>query len=166
MSNATSEEMFARGHAFLDAHRRQYLSSGGREGHILDQSGSGGLSFATHLLLRHVGRKSGKRFINPLFYGLIGGEPVVIASKGGADHHPDWYLNLTARKEVEFQIATQAFRGTWRQAAGEERAALWKFINACNPSFGRYQATTSREIPVVLLKATEEIPVFTEADAD
>ena len=166
MSDATSAEMFARGHAFLDGHRHQYLSSGGREGHILDQSGSGGLSFATHLLLKHIGRKSGKRFINPLFYCLIGGEPVIIASKGGADHHPDWYLNLTARKEVEFQIATQAFRGTWRQAEGNERAALWQFILRCNPAFASYQSTTTREIPVVLLKATAEIPAFTETDAD
>jgi deazaflavin-dependent oxidoreductase (nitroreductase family) len=168
MSNASSAAMFNSdsGKSFLEAHRHQYLTSGGREGHIIDLAASGGRPFTTHLLLKYVGRKSGKTYINPLFYGITGGEVVIIASKGGADQHPFWFTNLTARDTVEFQISTQAFRGTWRLAEGAERDAVWKFMVGNNPSYNDYQSTTKRQIPVVLLKAKESIPVFTLADAD
>ena len=166
MSDATSAEMFARGGDFLARHRREYLTSGGTRGHILDLRDNGGLAFSPHLLLAYVGRKSGKRYINPLFYGAVGGEVVIIASKGGADHHPEWYLNLVSRPDVRFQIGTQAFRGTWREPEGDERAYVWDFMVRNNPSFACYQSTTTRRIPVVLLKETEEIAVFTEDDCD
>jgi len=165
MSDATSAEMFERGKEFLASHRNSYLLSGGRQGHIIDLSANGGRPFSPHLLLRYVGRKSGKAYINPLFYGITGGEVAVVASKGGADTHPAWYLNLVASDEVRFQIGTQAFRGTWREPHSPEREAVWNFMVNNNPSFADYQATTSRQIPVVLLRAVEEIPVFTAADA-
>ncbi len=166
MSDASSTAMFNSGKSFLEAHRHQYLSSGGREGHIIDLSANGGRPFATHLLLKYVGKKSGKTYINPLYYGITGGEVVIIASKAGADQHPYWFTNLTARDTVEFQIGTQAYQGTWRLAEGAERDAVWKFVAGNHPPFNDYQATTQRQIPVVLLKAAKSIPVFTLADAD
>jgi deazaflavin-dependent oxidoreductase (nitroreductase family) len=165
VTDATSAEMFKRGKEFLESHRHAYLSSGGKQGHIIDLSPNGGRPFATHLLLKYVGRKTGKTYINPLFYGLAGGEVVIIASKGGADQHPSWYLNLTAGDEVRFQIGTQAFRGTWRQPSGSEREALWNFMVGNHPPFVAYQAATARQIPVILLRAIEEIPIFSVADA-
>lgn len=166
MSDDSSAAMFATGVDWLAGHRREYLQSGGARGHILDLTFSGGLPFSPHLLLAYVGRKSGKRYINPLFYGAVGGEVVIVGSKGGADRHPDWYLNLIARPEVRFQIGTQAFLGTWREPEGEERAYVWDFMVRNNPSFARYQSTTTRQIPLVLLQRTEEIPVFKEGDHD
>lgn len=157
--------MFARGQDFLESHRSAYLSSRGTKGHIIDLSATGGRAFATHLLLRHIGRNSGKVYINPLFYGITGGEVAIVASKGGADRHPSWYLNLVSRDEVRFQIASQAFRGTWREATGTERDAIWRFMVGNHPPFEHYQASTSRQIPIVLLRAVEEIPLFSEADA-
>ncbi len=62
-------------------HLEQYLRSGGAEGHIVDVSDIGGRKFNTTLLLRYVGRKSGKTIITPLNYGDIGGEVVVVASR-------------------------------------------------------------------------------------
>jgi len=79
-------------------------------------------------LLQLVGRKSGTTRINPLIYGDIGGEVVVVASKGGADQHPAWYLNIKGSQEIAFQIATQAFRATWREPAGAERDKVWEFM--------------------------------------
>lgn len=166
MSDATSAAMFAQGAGMLREHRRDYLTSGGARGHILDLSPTGGKMLSTHLLLRHVGRRTGMRYISPLFYGIIGGEVAIIASKGGADHHPSWYCNLVARDEARFQIATDAFRGTWRQAEGAERKAIWAFMAGNYPTFASYQASTEREIPVILMTPVERIATFTEADAD
>jgi hypothetical protein len=66
---------------------------------------------------------------------------------------------------VEFQIATQAFRGTWREPAGEERQKVWDFFIDCHPFYQAYQDSTERLIPLVLLTAIDPIPVFTESDA-
>ncbi len=86
---------------------RRYLESGGAQGHVLDLSGVGGRSFTTHCLIRYTGRKSGQSYIKPLIYGNVGGEIVVVASKGGADNHPEWYLNIESRATLEVQVATE-----------------------------------------------------------
>jgi deazaflavin-dependent oxidoreductase (nitroreductase family) len=146
-------------------HREMYLQSGGAEGHIMDITAVGGRFFATHCMIKYTGRKSGKTFVTPLCYADIGGEVVICASKGGADHHPAWYLNLIETPEVEFQIATQAFRGTWREPVGAEREKVWAFFNDCHPFYANYQSSTSRILPLVMMKAVEPIPVFKESDA-
>lgn len=134
---------------FVAQHRNAYLSSGGRDGHVLDYRHLGGHRFTTCLLLETVGRKSGERRITPLIYGDTGGEVVIVASKGGADVHPAWYLNLTAMTETTIQIGGQAFRASWREPAGEERAAIWQFMAGVYPPYRDYQAATKREIPIV-----------------
>ena len=101
---------------FIGEHLATYLGSGGARGHVMSFTAIGGLPFTTTLLLETFGRKSGERRLSPLIYGVHGGEVVVIASKGGADVHPGWYFNLPAGKEVAIQIATEAFRATWRVA--------------------------------------------------
>lgn len=116
-------------------------------------------------MIKYIGRKSGKTFITPLCYGAIGGEVVIVASKGGADHHPAWYLNLLECPEVAFQVATQAFRGTWREPTGAERDEVWDFIVDCHPFYAQYQAGTERMLPLVMLQAIDAIPVFREEDA-
>lgn len=141
-------------------HLEQYLRSGGAEGHIVDVTAVGGHKFNTTLLLRYLGRKTGKQIITPLNYGDIGGEVVVVASKGGADHHPAWYLNVRESKELAFQIATQAFKATWREPAGAERARVWDFMVSVFPPYRDYQASTTREIPLVMMTAVEPIEIF------
>jgi deazaflavin-dependent oxidoreductase (nitroreductase family) len=142
---------------FVTRHRDTYLASQGREGHALDYRHLGGHRFTTTLLLETVGRKSGERRVTPLIYGDTGGEVVIVASKGGADVHPAWYLNLTAMAEVTIQIAGQAFRCKWREPAAEERAAIWRFMTGLYPPYRDYQAATRREIPVVCFAPGEEV---------
>ena len=115
MSNSSYGELAKARRNWKDEHLSAYLRSGGAEGHIMDVTDIGGHKFTTMLLLKYVGRKSGKTMITPLIYGDIGGEVVIVASKGGADHHPAWYLNVKDSKELSFQIATQAYRATWRE---------------------------------------------------
>jgi deazaflavin-dependent oxidoreductase (nitroreductase family) len=145
-------------------HREMYLRSGGAEGHVMDISDVGGRSFTTHLLIRHRGRRSGRTRVTPLIYGDIGGEVVVVASKGGADTHPDWYLNLREATNVDFQVATQAFTASWREPEAVERHEIWEFMVNVFPPYAKYQASTTRRIPVVMMTPIAPIETFTESD--
>ena len=165
MSNETSAAIGAERRDWATEHREMYLKSGGAQGHIMDITAVGGRKFATHCMVKYRGRKSGKIFITPLCYADIGGEVVICASKGGADHHPAWYLNLVDNAEVEFQIATQAFRGTWREPEGTERKKVWDFFVDCHPFYASYQKSTSRILPLIMMSAAREISVFSESDA-
>lgn len=165
MTDESSAEIRNARRDFMTEHREAYLRSGGTEGHIVDITAVGGHAFTTHCLIKYTGRKSGKIFITPLIYGDIGGEVVIVASKGGADNHPGWYLNILDAKEIDFQIATQAFRATWREPKGAERDKVWNFMVDVFPSYANYQASTSRQIPLVMMKAIEPIAVFKESDA-
>lgn len=160
MTDATSAQIATARRNWKEDHLGMYLRSGGTEGHIVDVSDIGGHKFTTTLLLRLVGRKSGQTRINPLIYGDIGGEVVVVASKGGADHHPAWYLNVADSKELQFQIASQAFRATWREPKGAERAKVWDFMVGVFPPYTGYQASTQREIPLVMLSVIEPVESF------
>jgi deazaflavin-dependent oxidoreductase (nitroreductase family) len=165
MSDETSAAIRETRKDWISEHRAIYLQSGGAQGHIMDITAVGGRYLGTHCMVKYVGRKSGKVFITPLCYGAIGGEMVIVASKGGADEHPEWYNNIVARDEVEFQVGTQAFRGTWREPEGDERAKIWQFMVDCHPFYAKYQASTSRLIPLVMMQAVEPIAVFREGDA-
>ena len=165
MSNETSAAISAVRRDWVTEHRQMYLQSGGVQGHIMDITPVGGRSFATHCLVKYKGRRSGKIFITPLCYADIGGEVVICASKGGADHHPEWYLNIVASTQIEFQIATQAFRATWREPDGAERDKIWAFFIDCHPFYAGYQASTQRVLPLVMFKAIEPVAVFKESDA-
>ena len=145
-------------------HLKTYLRSGGAQGHIEDISDVGGHAFTTHCLIRVTGRKSGKTQIVPLIYGDIAGEVVIVASKGGADKNPDWYHNLRAGEEVDVQIATQAFRASWREPEGEERHRIWDFMSHVYPPYLNYQRATTRHIPVIMMRPVASIDVFKESD--
>lgn len=165
MSDETSAEIRESRKDWMVEHREMYLQSGGAQGHIMDLTAVGAHKLGTHCLIRYTGRKSGRIYITPLCYGTIGGEVIIIASKGGADEHPAWYLNLRESGEIPFQIATQAFRATWREAQGAEREKIWNYMVDCFPFYATYQASTRRVIPVIALKPIEEIAVFRESDA-
>ncbi|TPG34898.1 nitroreductase/quinone reductase family protein [Mycolicibacterium hodleri] len=146
---------------FMAEHLKAYLASGGTQGHILDLSGSGGHALTTNCLIKYVGRKSGKEYVTPLIYGNVGGEIVVVASKGGADTHPEWYLNIRESETIGVQIATQAFEATWREPEYEERHHVWSYMTHLYPPYLGYQSSTTRHIPVVMLRIGHSIPVFT-----
>ena len=103
------------------------------------------------LLLTTTGRKSGEKFIFPLFYGTDGDRYIVVASKGGAPEHPGWYRNLLANPDVDVQVATKKLKARARTATGDERARLWKKALEFWPPYADYALKTEREIPVVVL---------------
>jgi deazaflavin-dependent oxidoreductase (nitroreductase family) len=165
MSDASSGAIRETRSNWVVEHRETYLRSGGTLGHIMDITAAGGRNFATHCLIKYTGRKSGKIFITPLCYADIGGEVVICGSKGGADHHPAWYLNILGSTEIHFQIATHAFRASWREPMGAERDKVWAFMQDCFPFYTTYQSTTQRVLPLVMMKVVAPIPVFKESDA-
>jgi deazaflavin-dependent oxidoreductase (nitroreductase family) len=104
------------------------------------------------LLLTTVGRKTGKTRTQPLAYTVTGEGYAVIASKGGANQHPLWYLNLRANPLAEVTVGreTQAVRA--HDAQGEERERLWRQLADVYPGYDRYAQKTRRRIPVVVLE--------------
>jgi deazaflavin-dependent oxidoreductase (nitroreductase family) len=165
MSDESSAAIRATRRDWVVEHREMYLRSGGTQGHIMNLTAVGGHNFGTHCLIKFVGRKSGKVFITPLCYADIGGEVVICGSKGGADTHPAWYHNIQGVPEMAFQICTQAFRASWREPVGAEREKVWAFMQDCFPFYTKYQQSTSRILPLVMMKPIVEIPVFRESDA-
>jgi len=104
-------------------HAHRYLSSGGTDGHMHKPTQPGRPDITVpSLLLTTTGRKSGEKFIFPLYYGKTGDSYIVVASKGGA-----------------------------RTATGEERTRLWQEALKFWPPYADYQLKTEREIPVVVL---------------
>lgn len=129
---------------FGQEHVNRYRETGGAEGH--DWQGT------TVLILTTLGRRSGTRRDTPLIYGQSGDDYLVVASNGGADQPPAWYLNLDADPEVEVQVSGDRFHGRARTATPGEKPPLWRTMVERWPKYDDYQRATSREIPVVVLE--------------
>jgi deazaflavin-dependent oxidoreductase (nitroreductase family) len=113
---------------------------------------NGGQVANTKMLLLHTkGRRSGKEFVNPLAYYADGDRYLVFASKGGADTHPDWYLNLVAAPTAHIEVGSESFDVRVTELHGAERDRLYAAQAEVMPNFGEYQASTKRVIPVVAL---------------
>jgi len=130
---------------FGEEHVRRYRETDGAEGHVWREG-------STVLLLTTTGRKTGVEHTIPLIYGMDGGNPVIVASKGGAPEHPGWYRNLVKTPEAEVQILGERFRVRARDAGGAERERLWELMNTIWPHYAEYQEKTDRQIPVVVLE--------------
>lgn len=131
---------------FGKEHVKRYVETNGEEGHIWNG--------ATALILTTTGRRSGEERSTPLIYGRHGDDYLVVASRGGADHHPAWYLNLEASPDVQVQVKGDRFAARARTATPGEKPELWRTMLAHWPDYDRYQLRTSREIPVVVLERT------------
>ena len=131
-------------------HRAMRTLSGGR----LGSSFSGMAAVELHA----IGRKSGQRRSVMLTAPVREpGRVVLVASKGGDDRDPEWYLNLVANPEVELTIDGVTEPMTARTATATERAELWPRIVAAYAGYGGYQQRTTREIPVVILERPVEV---------
>ena len=103
------------------------------------------------LILTTRGRKSGRAIDKPLLYYQEDGKAYLVASYGGSDTPPAWYLNLTANPEVEAQIGGARKKYRARTLSAEEKTAVWPKLLAIYASYADYQEKTKREIPLVEL---------------
>jgi deazaflavin-dependent oxidoreductase (nitroreductase family) len=142
----------------IEEHLQAYIQTdGGDEAYYRDMSSQGGDPKTKTLVLKTMGRKSGKEQLAPLIYNTWGDDLVIVASKGGSDHQPAWYHNITAAGEVEVQVRDKRYACKWRIAEGAERHTLWRFMSGYYPPYLDYQARTDREIPVVVLTPVRDV---------
>src|SRR5215217_3273752 len=100
-----------------------------------------------------IGRRSGKARATILSVPIIDGDRLVlVASFGGDDRRPAWYLNLQANPQVGSTIAGSIRTMIARIATEEERAELWPRITSVFEGYARYQERTERPIPVIVLE--------------
>lgn len=106
------------------------------------------------ILVTMTGAKSGRELCSPLVYSTDGDDVVVIASKGGAPEHPNWYHNLVANPTVTVEVGSEKWEATAKLAEGDERKRLFDAQAAKMPQFAEYEKSageTGRVIPVFQL---------------
>lgn len=129
---------------FGQEHVDKYRETGGEVGHEWQPG-------VFTLLVTTTGRTSGEPYTTPLIYGRDGDDYVVVASKGGADDHPDWYRNLDANPEVEIQVGPEVMPATATTVSADRKQRLWPQMAQIWPDFDNYARKTDRDIPVVAL---------------
>lgn len=126
-------------------HRAVFRATNGR-------IGGSGLGMPV-VMLTTTGRRSGQPRETMLSSPVQDGNRVVlIASYGGDDRHPQWFLNLRENPDVEIRMRGRSRRMRARVASAEEKAELWPRVTAAYRGYGRYQQSTERDIPVVILE--------------
>ncbi len=125
-------------------HVKRYEETDGKEGYDWENG-------TTILLLHTTGRTSGKERIHPLIFREWEDDYLVVASKGGDEADPEWYLNLQEDPDVEVQIKDDKFTAKARTATPSEKPAMWQHMIEVWPAYSDYQQKTSRNIPVVVL---------------
>jgi deazaflavin-dependent oxidoreductase (nitroreductase family) len=108
------------------------------------------------VVLTTTGRKSGLKRSTTLTPPIVDDSQVVlVASKGGDNRNPEWFLNLQSNPDVEIAVKGQdpkAYRA--RVATAEEKAELWPQIVSVYKGYAGYQKRTSRDIPLVICEPT------------
>lgn len=128
---------------FGDEHVRQYEATDGKTGYHWNDT--------QILILRTKGRTTGELRKNPLIFGRDGDDFMIVASKGGAPDDPGWYKNLLAHPDVEIQVLADVIPVRARTASPEEKARLWPVMTKEWPPYDKYQSSTTRDIPIVIL---------------
>jgi deazaflavin-dependent oxidoreductase (nitroreductase family) len=140
------EKVFDSPTRWVAKHVKGYVETDGRRGHRW--------SGVNTLLLTTRGRKTGKLRRTALIYGRDGDRYLVVGSKGGARHHPSWYLNLVENPDVYVQVGAERFLARARTATSRQKPRLWREMASIWPEYDSYQARTDRDIPVVILEPT------------
>jgi F420H(2)-dependent quinone reductase len=122
----------------------QYEATGGREGYTLEGKPC--------VILTTTGRKTGKLRKAALMRVEHDGKYAVVASLGGSPKHPEWYLNLQADPDVMLQDKDQVWDVRAREVSGDEKREWWGYATEVWPSYDEYQASTDREIPLLVLE--------------
>ncbi|NDZ93136.1 nitroreductase family deazaflavin-dependent oxidoreductase [Streptomyces sp. SID6673] len=103
------------------------------------------------LILTTTGRKTGTRRTTPLLYMPDGDRWIVVASNGGGDWEPGWWLNLKAGSPAEIAIGDAVTPVRGAEITGAEREQMWTTLNENVFDFQGYQDQVSRTIAVVAL---------------
>ena len=105
----------------------------------------------TLVLLHTQGAKTKRERVNPVASVKDDRRYVVIASKGGAPTHPDWYHNLVANPFVTVEAGKETFQARADVVGEPERTRLYNKMVEMMPAFDTYRRNTKRQIPVIVL---------------
>jgi F420H(2)-dependent quinone reductase len=107
------------------------------------------------LLLTTIGRKSGKTYTTPLGYFKYKDGVIIVASNGGREKNPAWFLNIKENNKVKYQIINKEINGKAQILSGEEKETAWQLVVSEAPQYEKYKTNTMREIPVLLLQESK-----------
>ena len=109
------------------------------------------LGRAPFMMLTTRGRKTGRARTTPVLYFQYGAHLIVVASFGGNDMHPAWYLNLECCPEAEVILNGERRQLVAYEVSPEEKELIWPRLVKMYPNFAIYQQRTRREIPLLRL---------------
>jgi F420H(2)-dependent quinone reductase len=103
------------------------------------------------LLLTTVGRKTGKKRVNPVVYIRDGDNYVIVAANAGAKRNPRWFANLQANPQTKIEVDDMTLTVKAHKASTVEKGRLWERLVEQGPFFEGYRKKTARDIPVIIL---------------
>jgi F420H(2)-dependent quinone reductase len=103
------------------------------------------------VLLTVRGRTTGASHTVPLMSLSDGRDVLVVASQGGVDREPQWWLNLLADPHAEAVVRGERFAVVAEKVGDDERPAIWDRFVTAYEGFNDYQAKVQRQIAVVRL---------------
>lgn len=121
-----------------------YEATDGREANTLRDTGIPIVVYTCY------GRSTGKLRKWALMRVEHDGRYALVASKGGADEHPEWYLNLKQDPRVQVQDGPRPFITTVREVDGDEYDTWWERAVEVFPRYAEYAEATDRRIPVLV----------------
>jgi deazaflavin-dependent oxidoreductase (nitroreductase family) len=100
-----------------------------------------------------TGRRTGRPHTTPLACIHHPDGVAVVASNGGSDRLPDWWLNLQRQPLAEIELAGSKRTVLARLAEDEEQEPLADSFSEAYPRFERYRRRSRRFMPIVVLSA-------------
>ncbi|EPH42335.1 nitroreductase family deazaflavin-dependent oxidoreductase [Streptomyces aurantiacus] len=143
----SSEEAVISPTGWVAQQARVYEESGGTKGTTVQG--------APCLLLDYRGRRTGQWRRTVLIYGRDGDDYLIVASNGGADEHPLWYLNLRDEPDVRLRVGTERFDARAETLSAQDKERVWPHLVDVFAPYADYRRKTSRDIPVVRLSRTQ-----------
>ncbi|RII20323.1 putative nitroreductase [Streptomyces sp. YIM 130001] len=138
---AQDEDITVSPEGWVAEQARLYEESGGTKGTTVQG--------APCLLLDYRGRRTGQWRRTVLIYGRDGEDYLIVASYGGSDRHPQWYLNLQAEPDVRIQVGPERFEARASTLSTEEKERVWPGLVELFAPYASYREKTDRDIPVV-----------------
>jgi len=103
------------------------------------------------LLLRTVGRKTGKIRTTTLSYYRDGENYLLVGSNWGEETHPAWFHNLKQQPHTTIQVGSRTIEVDAHVAIGDEYLRMWQLVTSLNNQYIQYQKDMLRRIPIVVL---------------
>lgn len=103
------------------------------------------------LILHTLGRKSGKERSRALSFATKENDYYVVASNGGSDFHPAWWVNLKSNPNALINVGGKKIKVIASELDGQQRLEIWDLFVAMEDRYITYKKISQRRIPVIRL---------------